>query len=137
MKDVYADVSLFARDLVERVLVDAGADYCRGHLASIGAVREAVLEQLASVRHIIEVAPADGAFYAFLRVRETKRSSMQFVEALIRDHGVAVIPGSTFGVDDAKDGCMLRVSYGSLRRESVVEGMGRLVRGLRALAGSK
>jgi hypothetical protein len=39
-------------------------------------------------------------------------------------------------MDDARDGCTLRVSYGSLRRETVVEGMGRLARGLRALARS-
>jgi aspartate/methionine/tyrosine aminotransferase len=114
-------------------LVDAGPSYCREHLAAIGGVREVVLEQLASLGDRIEVAPAGGAFYAFLRVRGTTRSSMDVVEALIRDHGVAVIPGSTFGVDEAKDGCTLRVSCGALRRESVIEGMGRLVRGLRML----
>jgi aspartate/methionine/tyrosine aminotransferase len=117
-------------------LVDAGPAYCREHLKSIGVVRGLVLEQLASLGDLIEVAPSDGAFYAFLRVRGTSMTSMQFVEALIREHGVAVIPGSTFGMDDARDGCTLRVSYGSLRRETVVEGMGRLARGLRALARS-
>jgi aspartate/methionine/tyrosine aminotransferase len=115
-------------------LVDAGPAYCGEHLKLIGAVREVVLEQLASLGDRVEIAPAAGAFYAFLRVRGTKRSSMDVVETLIREHGVAVIPGSTFGVEEAQDGCALRVSYGSLRRESVIEGMGRLVRGLRALA---
>jgi aspartate/methionine/tyrosine aminotransferase len=115
-------------------LVDAGPGYCREHLASIGSVREVVLEQLASLGDRIEVAPAGGAFYAFLRIRGTMRSSMDVVETLIRDHGVAVIPGSTFGVNEQKDGCTLRVSYGALRRESVIEGMGRLARGLRAIA---
>jgi aspartate/methionine/tyrosine aminotransferase len=114
-------------------LVDAGPAYCREHMASIGAVREIVIEQLASLGDRIEVAPEAGAFYAFLRVRGTSRSSMDVVETLIREHGVAVIPGSTFGVDEAKDGCTLRISYGALQRESVVEGIGRLVRGLRAL----
>jgi aspartate/methionine/tyrosine aminotransferase len=55
---------------------------------------------------------------------------MDLVEALIRDHGVAVMPGSTFG---AADGCYLRVAYGALAPETVAEGMGRLVRGLGAL----
>ena len=50
-------------------VVDAGPGYCREHLTSIGAVRAVVLEQLASLGDRIEVAPADGAFYAFLRVR--------------------------------------------------------------------
>lgn len=115
-------------------LVDAGAGYCFDHRASIGAVREIVLEQLASLGDRVEVAPAGGAFYAFLRLRGTTRPSMDVVETLIRDHGVAVIPGSTFGVDEAKDGCTLRVSYGALRRESVIEGIGRLVRGLREIS---
>jgi aspartate/methionine/tyrosine aminotransferase len=114
-------------------LVDAGPAYCRGHKDSIGAVREVVIEQLASLGDRIEFAPAGGGFYAFLRVRGTRRTSMNVVESLIRDHGVAVIPGSTFGADEATDGCTLRVSYGALRRESVIEGIGRLVRGLRSL----
>jgi aspartate/methionine/tyrosine aminotransferase len=61
---------------------------------------------------------------------------MDVVETLIREHGVAVIPGSTFGVDEAKDGCTLRISYGALQRESVIKGIGRLVRGLRSLVES-
>ena len=60
-------------------------------------------------------------------------TSMQLVEALIRDHGVAVIPGQR--VRRRAGGCTVRASYGSLRRESVLEGIGRLVRGLRAIAG--
>jgi hypothetical protein len=41
-----------------------------------------------------------------------------------------VIPGSTFGMTDR---CALRVSYGPLNRDTALEGMGRLVRGLRAI----
>jgi aspartate/methionine/tyrosine aminotransferase len=110
--------------------LDAGAEFVRGHVARIAEVRDVVLNELASLGHRIESPPADGAFYCLLRVR-TGKSPMEIVETLIRDHGVAVIPGSAFGVDE---GCTIRVSYGSLRRESVVEGVGRLVRGLRTLA---
>ena len=60
----------------------------------------------------------------------TRANPMELVETLIRDHGVAVIPGTAFGV---ADGCTIRVSYGSLQKDSVVEGIGRLARGLRAL----
>jgi len=31
------------------------------------------------------------------------------------------------------DGCFLRISYGALSKESVMEGIGRLVGGIRAL----
>ena len=44
-------------------------------------------------------------------------------------HRVAVIPGMAFGVDDP---CLLRVSYGAIRRDEVVEAIGRLVEGLQA-----
>jgi aspartate/methionine/tyrosine aminotransferase len=110
--------------------LDAGADYVRAHVAKIAEVRDIVLERLASLGSRIEAPPADGAFYAFLRVH-TRAKPMELVEALIRDHGVAVIPGTAFGV---ADGCTIRVSYGSLQKDSVVEGIGRLVRGLRVLA---
>ena len=89
-----------------------------------------MLDQLASLGNRVTVPPADGAFYAFLRVHETEMTSMQLVETLIRDYRVAVIPGTAFGV---ADGCVIRASYGSLQRETVVEGIGRLVRGIRSL----
>ena len=109
--------------------LDAGADFVGGHVARIAEVREIVLDQLAELGDRVQAPPADGAFYSFLRVN-TRVTSMELIETLIRDHGVAVIPGSAFGVDD---GCTIRASYGSLRKESVVEGVGRLVRGLKAL----
>ena len=109
--------------------LDAGVEYVRRHVGRIAEVRDIVLDQLATLGDRVEVPPADGAFYCFLRVR-TGMKPMDLVEALVRDHGVAVIPGTAFGVDD---GCTIRASYGSLQKESVVEGIGRLVRGLRAL----
>ena len=52
------------------------------------------------------------------------------VERLVREHRVAAIPGTTFGLHDD---CYLRVSYGALRPAEVEEGVGRLVQGLRAI----
>ena len=43
---------------------------------------------------------------------------------------VAVIPGPAFGMTD---GCYFRVAYGALQKETVAEGIGRLVGGLRSL----
>jgi aspartate/methionine/tyrosine aminotransferase len=56
--------------------------------------------------------------------------SMEIVERLVREFGVAVIPGITFGIEA---GCYLRVAYGALERETIAEGVGRLVRGLKAI----
>jgi len=52
-------------------------------------------------------------------------------ERLIQEHKVAVLPGMTFGIE----GCYLRIAYGALQKATVAEGMGRLVKGLRAILG--
>jgi aspartate/methionine/tyrosine aminotransferase len=56
------------------------------------------------------------------------------VEQLIREHRVAVMPGTTFGMDD---GCYLRVAYGALQKETVAEGIERLVQGLQKILASE
>jgi aspartate/methionine/tyrosine aminotransferase len=111
--------------------LEAGRGYCDGHRPSIERVRHVFLEQMASpaLRGVCEVPPAQGAFYFFVTVR-TKMPSMELVERLIREHGVAVMPGTTFGVDDR---CAVRVSYGALQPETAIEGVGRLVRGLKSI----
>jgi aspartate/methionine/tyrosine aminotransferase len=107
----------------------AGVDYCRAKTTAIAETREVVLRELAAVERFCSVARADGALYFVLRVR-TDIPDVALVERLIREHGVAVMPGSTFGLDD---GCYLRVSYGALDGDTVAEGVGRLVRGLTAI----
>jgi aspartate/methionine/tyrosine aminotransferase len=64
-----------------------------------------------------------------LRVH-TSENDMTLVERLIRDYGVAVTPGSAFGIEE---GCYLRIAYGALHKATVTEGIGRLVRGLNRL----
>jgi len=109
----------------------AGADYCRRKRQAIVEVRRIVLEALREVAHLVDVPPALGAFYFLLRVH-TDRPSMELVERLIRQHGVAVIPGTTFGIED---GCYLRIAYAALERATAAEGIGRLVRGLKDILG--
>jgi aspartate/methionine/tyrosine aminotransferase len=109
----------------------AGADYCRNHLRRIAEVREIVLEELDRINNFCTVPPADGAFYFLIKL-DTRLDSLALVERLIREHGVAVIPGNAFGI---ADGCYLRVAYGALQKETVAEGAGRLVRGLKSILG--
>jgi aspartate/methionine/tyrosine aminotransferase len=52
------------------------------------------------------------------------------VKQLIEKYQVAVLPGTTFGMEE---GCDLRISYGALAADRVKEGIGRLVEGLTAL----
>jgi aspartate/methionine/tyrosine aminotransferase len=69
--------------------------------------------------------------YCFPKIA-TKMDAMTLAERLIREHKVAVTPGSAFGMSD---GCYFRVAFGALQRETVAEGIGRLVTGLRAICG--
>ncbi len=108
-----------------------GKAYCAQQLVEIARVRRLVLDALGEIADLCEAPRAEGAFYVLLRVRTTLDPTA-LVERLVREHRVAVIPGSTFGVASE---CTLRVSYGALTRATVAEGLGRLVRGIRAVAG--
>ena len=57
----------------------------------------------------------------------------QGVERLIREHRIAVIPDSTFGLHGH---CTVRIACGALTRDTVAEGIGRFVHGLQSIAGS-
>jgi aspartate/methionine/tyrosine aminotransferase len=107
------------------------AHYLRDKLRDLAAVRLVVGRELAPLitEELAEIPPAHGAFYFLPRLRTT-RSAMEIAEELIRDHGVAVIPGSAFGVTGS---CTIRVAYGALTTANANEGMGRLVRGLRKI----
>ena len=111
--------------------LDEGRGYCTRHLPRLERVRQTFIEQAGPLRDACDVTPAEGAFYFFVTVR-ARTNAMDLVERLIREHGVAVIPGTTFGVEDR---CAIRVSYGALQPETAIEGVGRLVRGLRAVVG--
>jgi aspartate/methionine/tyrosine aminotransferase len=74
-----------------------------------------------------------GSIYCSERLLRVQKplDPLAMTERLIREHGVAVIPGNAFGIGG---GCYLRVAYGALQRETAAEGIGRLVRGLKALS---
>lgn len=110
-----------------------GADYCRQHVEQLAEIRKMVLEELEELKDYCLVPPSNGAFYFFLKLK-SEMKPLAIVEQLVKDHRVAAIPGSAFGMPDGgKDGCYLRVAYGALQRETVAEGVGRLVNGVRAI----
>jgi len=109
--------------------LDVGRAYCDPFVRELAEVRGLVVRQLASLAPLADVPAADGAFYCLLRVH-TPLDPMTICERLIREHQVAVIPGTAFGMTD---GCYFRVAYGALQRDTVAEGIGRLVAGLRAI----
>ena len=111
--------------------LETGSDYCRQQLREIAKVRAIVKEKLQSVADLCKVTPAEGAFYYFLKVN-TDLDDIELVTRLIENYRVAVIPGSTFGM---QRGCYLRIAYGSLQASTVEMGIERLTGGLKKILG--
>ena len=109
--------------------LEVGRKYCEPHVRELAEIREIVRRELSSLAPLADVPPADGGFYVLLKVNTT-HSPMTIAERLVREHKVAVVPGTAFGMTD---GCYFRVAYGALQKATVAEGIGRLVRGLRAI----
>ena len=109
-----------------------GTAYCRAKTRELAEVRALVAEELKEVARFSTIAPAAGAFYFFLKV-QTHLDSMTMVDRLIKEHGVAVMPGSTFGMEE---GCWMRIAYAALSKETVREGIGRFVNGVKKIVGA-
>jgi aspartate/methionine/tyrosine aminotransferase len=108
--------------------LEIGREYAEPHVRELAVIRDIVVSQLSALAPLASVPAADGAFYCLLKVN-TDMAPLMLAERLIREHKVAVIPGPAFGMTD---GCYFRVAYGALQKETVAEGIGRLVAGLRA-----
>ncbi|MEH2438479.1 MAG: pyridoxal phosphate-dependent aminotransferase [Nostoc sp.] len=109
--------------------LQAKAEYLQSHIGAIAQVRQLVLDSLKRLQGLCSITPANGAFYFFLKVN-TQMDALELVKRLIQEHKVAVIPGTTFGMDD---GCYLRVAYGALQKETAKDGIERLVQGLETI----
>ncbi|HEX5070932.1 MAG TPA: pyridoxal phosphate-dependent aminotransferase [Vicinamibacterales bacterium] len=112
--------------------VTIGRDYSQAGLEQLAAMRTIVGRELRRGQAPIDMHDPAGAFYYFLRVR-TSLPALAIVERLIREHRVAVMPGSAFG---ATDGCCLRLSYGTVDEATAVEGIHRLTTGIAEITGS-
>lgn len=116
----------------------AGGDWLQPRLQTIRERRGLVLRSLEEARlrglPLALLQEPDGAFYALLQVR-TPLTGMQLVERLIREHGVAALPGESFGLPATGGAAVLRLSYGLLPAESLRDALGRLCTGVKALAG--
>lgn len=112
--------------------LQAKPEYLKDNIGAISKVRELVIESLKRLEGICTIAPADGAFYFFLKVH-TQMDAFELVKQLIGKYHVAVLPGTTFGMNQ---GCYLRVAYGALQKETAKEGIERLVNGLRDIVSS-
>ena len=109
--------------------LQAGKAYCTEKQLDHQEIRTVMWQAFDELRDLCQVQAADGAFYFFLKV-DTQLSALDVAERLIREFGVAIIPGETFG---AMDGCYLRLSHGALDRQTAAKGLDRLICGLRSI----
>jgi aspartate/methionine/tyrosine aminotransferase len=108
----------------------AGASYCKAKLRGMAEVREVARRAFAEISSFCAAPVTDGAFYFFLRI-DRPLAPLALVERLVKEFKVAAIPGTAFGIEK---GCSLRVAFGALEKDTAAEGIGRLVRGLKAIA---
>jgi aspartate/methionine/tyrosine aminotransferase len=107
----------------------AGSSYCKDKLRVMAEAREVARRAFSELASFCAAPLTDGAFYFFLRI-DTPLAPLALVERLVKEFKVAAIPGTAFGIDK---GCSLRVAFGALEKETAAEGIGRLVRGLKAI----
>lgn len=112
--------------------LQGGREYCDNYVRAIASVRQLVLQELNHLQNYCTISPAAGAFYFFLKI-DTQIDTMELVEKLIREYKVAVLPGTTFGMEN---GCYLRIAFGALDSETCVAGISRLVTGLTTILGA-
>ena len=116
--------------------LEAGPAWCRPHIADLGERRRQLLEAVAAARAggqpVELLGPPDGAFYGLLRC-PCRQGGLRLMEGLVLEHGVAVLPGESFGLPTVGGQGLLRLSYGMLGAADLEEALGRLFRGLEAL----
>lgn len=94
---------------------DCVAQMCQ----AFAARRQVMLDRLNAIPGLMCPKP-DGAFYMFPDISQTGMKSMEFCNALLESHQVAVVPGIAFGADDC-----IRLSYAT-DMASIEKGMDRL-----------
>ena len=108
-----------------------GHAFVKEKLRALAETRAMVQRQLHILEKagLAEVPPASGALYFLLRLR-SQLTPLACAARLIREHGVAVIPGDAFGL---VTGCHIRIAYGALQPATAAQGLVRLVAGVQAL----
>jgi aspartate aminotransferase len=87
--------------------------------------RQVMLDRLNAIPGLSTAKP-DGAFYLFPDISKTGLKSLEFCNALLEEHQVAVIPGGAFGADKN-----IRLSYAT-DMATIEKGMDRLEKFVRS-----
>ncbi|MBD2655124.1 pyridoxal phosphate-dependent aminotransferase [Synechocystis sp. FACHB-383] len=107
--------------------LQVGKAYSAQFLPEMAACRQQLLAVLGQLSDRCRLVVPQGAFYCLLEV-DSPLADLELVKRLIDEFKVAVLPGSTFGIET---GCYLRIAYGALRRDTASTAMARLEQGLK------
>ena len=112
----------------------AGPAWCRPRVEGLGKSRRRLLAAVAAAQGaglpLRLLAEPDGAFYALLEVA-SELAEGELVERLVLEHGVAVLPGGSFGLPGGPGTAVLRLSYGMVAGAELEEALRRLFEGVR------
>ncbi|WP_254973225.1 aminotransferase class I/II-fold pyridoxal phosphate-dependent enzyme [Cyanobium sp. Candia 9D4] len=115
--------------------LEAGPAWCRPHIAALGERRRQLFDAVATARaggQAVELlGPLDGAFYGLLRF-PCSLGGASLLRHLVLGHGVAALPGDSFGLPQVGGQSLLRLSYGMLDATALAEALGRLFEALAA-----
>lgn len=107
-----------------------GSQACVESMRVAFAERRQVMFDLINAIPGLSCAKPDGAFYLFPSIAKTGMTSLEFCDALLEEHQVALIPGIAFGADD-----YIRLSYAT-DMDTIKRGMERLNKFVRSRSGS-
>ncbi|MEL6689642.1 MAG: pyridoxal phosphate-dependent aminotransferase [Pseudomonadota bacterium] len=82
------DAALFALNEGSWLEDEVGAPFKR---------RRDMAEKLIAQQNVVSLVPSGGAMYLMLDMRATGKSGQNFAQALLDAHGIAVMPGESFG----------------------------------------
>ncbi len=106
---------------------NAPYSYIENNLKEIKQSRQVCLDAINNTGLLVRPATAEGAFYLFIKLN-THKDDLTLAKQLIKQFGVATIPGSAF---EAGNGAYLRISYGALTSKNVESGINKLTQGLK------
>ncbi|HBE66659.1 MAG TPA: pyridoxal phosphate-dependent aminotransferase [Planctomycetaceae bacterium] len=114
---------------IASAVIPLGQAWCKQRIAALSTARDMVLAARDHLSGGATICQPQGAFYALLTL-PARRHDLDVVQQLIERFKVAVLPGSTFGINS---GCVLRVSFGGLPLERLEAALARLTAGIREL----
>ncbi|MEM8844820.1 MAG: pyridoxal phosphate-dependent aminotransferase [Pseudomonadota bacterium] len=100
--------------------------YIEERIKIIKQSRQVCLDALNQSNVLDRPAISEGALYIFAKLK-SNQDDLTLASNLVKQHGIATIPGSAFATND---GAYLRISYGALTSDTVKKGIDNLIIGL-------